>query len=142
MSIDRVVWIDRGWQPVPIGFCPTEAAWKRAARRYNLDAEWPDLSTVGALTHMLKNDAGDAIILVVIGPKAERSALDAIATLVHEAVHVWQFLCQDISEKDPGIEMEAYGIEAISRGLIDAYCRTLGKGKNWIDTLPTNARPV
>ena len=26
---DRVIWCERGWQPLYYGFCPSEAAWKR-----------------------------------------------------------------------------------------------------------------
>lgn len=87
--------------------------------------------SVGAHTEWLRSDSGEGIVLVAIDGKSERDALEVIMTLVHEAVHVWQFLCRHIGEDAPGIEMEAYGIEAISRGLVDAYCRTLGKGKNW-----------
>ena len=132
MSLDRVVWIDRGWQPVDLGFCPSKRAWKHAARRYNIKARWPNIPPGGGHAEWFKNETtGLAIILVAVNPKPDGDALTVLLTLVHEAVHVWQFLCKHIGEKAPGIEMEAYGIEAISRGLIDAYCRTLGKGKNW-----------
>lgn len=132
MSNDRVVWINRGWQPVAIGFCPSEAAWRRAMRLQNVAADWPVVPNSGGHTQWLKNDkSGEAIILVVVSHESERDALQVLMTIVHEAVHVWQFLCRHIGEDNPGIEMEAYGIEEISRGLIEAYCKTQGKGKDW-----------
>lgn len=131
MSLNHVVWIDRGWQPVAIGFCPSKKAWKRAARQNKIVSKWPDLGASDGHTEWLRNDAGEGIILVAIDANAEQDALSVIVTLVHEAVHVWQFICQHIGEDAPGIEMEAYGIAAISRGLVEAYCRTLGKDKNW-----------
>jgi hypothetical protein len=127
-----VVWINSGWQPVAIGYCPDETSWNREMKRVNGLAPWPEIPNAGGHTQWLKNDKTDeAIILVCVHPASGRSALEVIMTIVHEAVHVWQFLCEHIGEKAPGIEMEAYGIENISRELIDAYCSTTGKGKEW-----------
>ncbi|SMF65825.1 hypothetical protein SAMN02982989_3410 [Xaviernesmea oryzae] len=131
-SPSKVTWVDRGWQPVAIGFCPSEQAWHREMKRLNSSAPWPDVPNAGGHTQWLENDAtGEAVIIVVVHADAQRDALEVIMTIVHEAVHVWQFLCQHIGEKSPGIEMEAYGIENIARGLIEAYCKTQGKGKVW-----------
>lgn len=133
MALDRVVWIDRGWQPVAIGFCPSETAWNREMKRVNGTAPWPDIPNAGGHTQWLRNDTtGEAIILVCIHSEAERDALEVILTILHEAVHVWQFLCDHIGEKKPGIEMEAYGIENITRSLIEAYTSTQGKGRIWL----------
>lgn len=132
MSFKRAIWIDRGWQPVAIGFCPSEKAWNREVKRLNGTQPWPEGASVGGYTMIGVNDvSGQATILVAIGRGAERDAHEVIMTLVHEAVHVWQFLCSHIGERAPGIEMEAYGVEQIARGLIDAYCKTSGKDKKW-----------
>jgi hypothetical protein len=132
-STDRVVWCDSGWQPVAIGFCPSEQAWDREMKRVNGVASYPNVPNSGGHTQWLTNDkTGEGMILVCVHPAAERDALEVIMTIVHEAAHVWQFLCDHIGEKAPGIEMEAYGIENISRGLVNAYCSTQGKGKTWL----------
>ena len=128
----RAVRINRGWQPVDILFCPTRKAWDREVRRLNGDQPWPSSAHHGGHTLLGVNDVtGCAVILVAVSAGAERDAHEVIMTLVHEAVHVWQFLCGHIGEKAPGQEMEAYGIEEITRGLVDAYTSTRGKGKNW-----------
>lgn len=130
---DRVIWIDRGWQPVDIGFCPSKKAWDREIKRLNGTQPWPESADKGGYAILGHNDVtGCSTILVCVGRGAERNALDVILTIVHEAVHVWQFVREVIGERSPGIEMEAYGIDGISRGLIDAYCRTQGKGKKWL----------
>jgi hypothetical protein len=97
------------------------------------DNNWPGINDAGGHCQMLENKkTGHACILICVLPAAEKQgALEVIATIVHESVHAWQFLCQKIGEKAPGIEMEAYGIEEISRGMIDAYSRTQGRGKKW-----------
>lgn len=132
MTLDRVVWIDQGWQPVAIGFCATKKAWDREIKRLNGDQPWPGAADRGGYTLLGTNDkTGCSTIIVCIGNGAERDAMEVIMTLLHEAVHVWQFVREVMGEKSPGIEMEAYGIEGITRGLIEAYCRTRGKDRIW-----------
>jgi hypothetical protein len=130
---NRVVWIEQGWQPVAIGFCPSTKAWDREIKRLNGDQPWPDSADKGGYTLLGQNDVtGCSTILVCIGRGAERDALDVILTILHEAVHVWQFVREVIGERSPGIEMEAYGIEGITRGLIEAYCESQGRAKVWL----------
>ncbi len=132
MVADRVVWIEQGWQPVAIGFCPTEKAWDREIRRLNGDQPWPEAADRGGYTLLGKNDqTGCSTILVCVGNGAERDAMKVILTIVHEAVHVWQFVREVMGEREPGIEIEAYAIEGISRSLIEAYCATQGRDKVW-----------
>jgi hypothetical protein len=130
---NRVVWIDQGWQPVAIGFCPSEKAWGREIKRLNGSQPWPESADQGGYTLLGENDkTGCSTILVCVGRGSERDALEVILTIVHEAVHVWQLVRKVIGEQYPGIEMEAYGIEGITRGLIEAYCTTQGRDKIWL----------
>lgn len=101
-------------------------------KRLRCNSPWPQKTNAAGYTQWMRNDkTGEGVILVCVFPRAESDALDVIMTLVHEAVHVWQFLCEQIGENDPGIEMEAYGIENIARSLVGAYTSTQGKGKEW-----------
>lgn len=129
---NKTVWIDRGWQPVAIGFVPSEKAWNKTCKAHKIDALYPEMIGSAGYTVYLQNDkTGEGIILVCVNKAAERDPAEVVLTIVHEAVHVWQFVCRQIGEKSPGIEIEAYGIEAISRGLIEAYTATQGKGRVW-----------
>lgn len=102
-------------------------------KRLRADSPWPKTTNAAGYTQWMKNHTtGQGVIIVCVFPSAECDALEVFMTLVHEAVHVWQFLCDQIGEKDPGIEMEAYGIENITRGLIEAYSTTQGKGREWL----------
>jgi len=133
MAKHRVIWIEQGWQPVAIGFCPNAKAWDREIKRLNGDQPWPTSADKGGYTLLGTNsETGCSTTLVCIGRGAERDAMEVILTILHEAVHVWQFVRQVIGEHHPGIEMEAYGIEGITRGLIEAYCATQGKDKIWL----------
>lgn len=133
MKPNRVVWIDRGWQPAAIGFVPGREAWDSLIKSHKIEKPFPDPGINCGTTTWLVNDVtGEAMILVTLNPSAERAAIDVILTLVHEAVHVWQFIADHMGEQSPGIETEAYAIQHISEGLINAYCATQGKDRKWL----------
>lgn len=131
MAKKNVVWIDQGWMPTAIGYCPSIDAYNATLKQMTGDGAKQELLRQCGQTNLLHGADGKSAVLVVIGEAIKDDPLEIIMTLVHEAVHVWQFICESIGEQSPGIEMEAYSIEAISRGLIDAYMKTTGKGKDW-----------
>lgn len=63
----------------------------------------------------------DNLAVVQVGdmPPAQRDK--AILTLVHEAVHVYQFIKERMGEASPGDEFEAYSIEQVVANLYAAY---------------------
>jgi hypothetical protein len=132
----EVVWIERGWQPVAAGFVPSAKAWDREIKRLRAPKPrpaYPSIANFGRHTQLLENDTTkESVILVTVGNGSERDPLEVIITIVHESVHVWQFICRVIGESSPGIETEACAIESISRALIEAYTSTQGKGKKWL----------
>lgn len=78
-----------------------------------------------ATTHLLSGRNGDVVAVVALGDVSERNSIEIAGLLVHEAVHVWQQYCDDIGEDRPGVEQEAYGIQAISQELMAEYARRL-----------------
>ena len=46
------------------------------------------------------------------------SDVAVIGMVTHEAVHIFQFMCADVGEKDPSPEFEAYTIQAITQHLL------------------------
>lgn len=132
VHLQDVAWLPRGWSPVAIGFAPSREAWEKVRYDFNNKSSWPGVEAIGRTQIMVSKTTGEAAILVILMPPAEVSALDVILTLAHEAVHVFQFMCEFIGEDEPGAEQEAYGIEQILKGLIEAYRATLGKGKVWL----------
>lgn len=128
----KVVWLDTGWMPVWVGFCPSVEVWKRENKRLTGNVETYDGATACGCTRLLRDDKGKSVILVMLGQSLpEDDPMEVMMTLVHEGVHVWQFIRQVIGEDAPGIEMEAYSIECIARELVSAYCKSQGKGKVW-----------
>lgn len=51
----------------------------------------------------------------------ERSLIEIYGLLLHEAVHIWQRIKQRMGEREPGVEFEAYSIQAIAQDLFQMY---------------------
>lgn len=126
MKKGRVVWCDRGWQPVWFGFCPSRKAWKRQMKRMGLKGE-PYPETDGRCTTFDRK--GKTVVLITLrdGAENERPASEILGVLIHEAVHVWQEVRACIGEHEPSKEFEAYSVQAISQSLIEAFEKTRGK---------------
>lgn len=122
-AIDRTIWLDRGWQPVYIGFCPSEAAWKRTMKRMGLPNE-PYPTNDGRVS-VFENDGKMTCIMTLgDGGEAKHSRVQIAALMAHEAVHVKQQICEHIGEKTPSEEFEAYTVQAIFQGFYQAWLDT------------------
>ena len=64
--------------------------------------------------------------LVFINPNPVKDVEgDALDTIIHESVHIWQALCEYMQEEKAGDEVEAYGIAFIASTLIKEYQRQI-----------------
>lgn len=126
--MSRAIWCENWMWPFFYGFCPDEAAWKREMKMLGSADPYPD-NPAGAKCNEFvpKDPMFNNRILVTVGHRKDRTPLQVVTMLQHEAVHVFQKLCAVIGEHDPSIEFEAYMIEAISKELIIAYEKTRGK---------------
>lgn len=127
MTISKVIWCDRGWQPHCYGFCPDEAAWKREMRRLNTVGEPYPTSDARCTTFDRKGDTSSCTIVTISPLAAKRPRLQIVGLIVHEAMHVWRHVRESIGEQHPSTEFEAYSMQAISQSLISAYEKTRGK---------------
>ncbi len=76
-----------------------------------------------ATSHHLYNGKGEVVTIVALGDTTGRTPIEVAGLLVHEAVHVWQEYCDNIGERQPGREQEAYAIQAIAQELMAEYVR-------------------
>ena len=125
LSGRSTVWLDQGWQPAFIGFCPNKKAWRKLVKQFGLkDEPWPEAD---GHTHTFQNSSGALCIVVTIQPPKDRSLVEMIGIIAHESTHVWQFVRQEMREDCPGIETEAYAIQAITQNVFAAWWDTGGK---------------
>lgn len=121
--LDRVIWLDRGWQPVYIGFCPSEAAWKHAMKRMGLPHE-PYPESAGKVTIFVLDGKRTCIMTLRDRVEETNNRVEIAGLLAHEATHVKQQICDHIGEATPSDEFEAYSVQAIFQGFYQAWLDT------------------
>lgn len=123
----RVKWLNRDLIIGPyLVLCTTEAGFERVMRHCKVPrGNWGQWVRDGAnaTTHELVNPEGGHVAVVCIKATTQHPCQVA-ALLVHEAVHVWQYHCDRIGERNPSSEFEAYSIQAISQRLLYAYAES------------------
>ncbi len=120
-------WLDRDTVFAPyMMLCLSEKEYLRAAKQCKLSAppRWLDVERQEACLHTWELN-GRLTCVVCLHPDACKcdDPIRVSLTLVHEAVHVFQRLCDSIGEGHPSQEFEAYAIERISEQLLREYAR-------------------
>ena len=120
-----VMWLDRMWYPVYFGFCPNEEAWKKEVKRLNLtlhEAPYPTKKDACCSTFTLW---GEASCIITVGKSMDVKNLTHVFSLLsHECVHIWQEICEQMGEKHPSEEFEAYTVQYLSLEICNAYMRS------------------
>ncbi|MDC5183282.1 hypothetical protein OHW37_11630 [Acinetobacter baumannii] len=62
-----------------------------------------------------------AYAIVQIGDTSDKDQIQVYGLLLHEAVHVWQFVKRRMGEREPSVEFEAYSIQAIAQDLFEMF---------------------
>jgi hypothetical protein len=137
-GLDHVVWIEKGWQPHHIGFCPSRKAWDKMTKKLGRkDAPYPHkdnplpegfCSTFNAT----KSTARCSVITLNKRlakkwkgnkEKEENDRLFVLGIILHECVHAYQDVLVTMAEKSPGPEFEAYAVQCIFVRVTNAYIR-------------------
>jgi hypothetical protein len=113
--------------PYSYALCLKEHAFKREMRRLKIPKRsrphYLNSPTANATVHFFeKTNDIDKCAIVCLGriPKAT-SREQVYGILVHEAVHIWQACRDDLGEKYPASEQEAYAIQRIAQSLMHSY---------------------
>jgi len=122
---NEMVWLDRGWQPAFIGFCPSKVAWRKAMKGLDC-ADEPYPGGAGRMTSFERKRDGQLTLIVTLGEGAEKHQrrVEIAGLLAHEATHVWQYVRRNMGEDSPSAEFEAYSVQAIFQGLYQAWLDT------------------
>lgn len=118
------------WTPlINVALATTEKGFKRELKHLGLSkdsARFPAGRFVGNVTELISAQ-GARCAIVSLQPRGKRSKADTVATIVHEAVHVWQYMRDFIGEDKPSSEFEAYSVQGIVTALLDSYHRQTGE---------------
>lgn len=118
-------WLERDTVRAPYTvLCLDEAAYLKAAKHCELKNpdEWLGANQMAGV-HTWETRA-KLICVVCLHPDSRKAdPIEVAASLVHEAVHVFQRLCDSIGESAPSREFEAYSIERIAERLMREFVR-------------------
>lgn len=116
--------------PVYLAFFMREEDFRKELKRLALPREkWPSFIYTGnAATHFIEY-RGKPACIVCMPIQANHSTEQYHALLVHEAVHVWQYIRERMGEDRPSSEFEAYSIQGIAQELMLAFKAQRSKKK-------------
>lgn len=127
MKAPKLKWLDLDTVRAPyMVLCLSEAAFLAAARHCKVPVapgEWLDEKRNTAVVHSWEREGKLTCVVCVHPDAAKADPIHVAVTLVHEAVHVFQRLCDSIGESEPSREFEAYSIERIAERLMREFVR-------------------
>lgn len=109
-----------------MAMCYSEADFRDELKRMQLPSEkWPTFLTTehaDATTHKFIAPKGHKPCAIVCLGRTKGVSLEQVhGLLVHEAVHIWQWIRERIGEDSPSSEFEAYSIQAIAQEMMLSY---------------------
>jgi len=119
----RLTWINHTLveSPYYIALCQSSRDFKHEMRRLGVPkAHWSKwvLKGKGGRVHEFKNK-GKLVCIVCVRRSTNRVGVYGL--LVHEAVHIWQWIRTELGELQPSSEFEACAVQNIAQNLIEAY---------------------
>lgn len=119
-------WCDRTLiqSPYSYGVCLDEEDYHETLRKLELPEKlWAPFVNPGkdATVHYWTHHDGRNVALVCIKDAHKHKPGPVVGILVHEAVHIWQAIKEDMGETNPSKEFEAYSIQWIVQELIESY---------------------
>lgn len=120
-------WLDRALvvSPYHYGLCMSEKDFHKELKKLKVPREtWPSFlgsASANATAHFFEKEDGAKCCIVTMAPSKKHSLAQIYALLTHEAVHIWQAIREDLGEKSPSSEFEAYAIQTLSQMLIQSY---------------------
>lgn len=118
-------WCDRNLLRSPVFYClvTSPEAFERELKRLELPrAYWPDLlgsKWADATTHKIEFK-GRPVAIVAIANFKGRAKVDVYGLLIHEALHIWQWI-EEILGEVHSPEMEAYSVQTIAQELMRSF---------------------
>lgn len=132
--MNKPYWCDRTLihNPYIFGVALSEAAFHKALRQMKMPREtWPDWigsPQSDATLHHFENSDGRLCAIMCLREQEGKTGIQIAALIVHESVHLWQAVRENLGEGKPSSEFEAYSVQSIAQGFMDAYMRARGLG--------------
>jgi hypothetical protein len=122
-----IKWIDREiiTSPYCIGLCQNKKQFLKELRRLKMPEnsipEWVKEGKDAQVHYLAGTKLNEQCCIVCVREQKGTKPNEIVGLLVHEAVHVWQWIKEEMNEKTPSTEFEAYAIQNIAQKLIESY---------------------
>ncbi len=126
MQTSKPQWCDRRLivNPYHVALCLSEEAFEATLTEIGVPPNmWPDWIKApwsDATAHIIEHKDTRLSVVCMRGWEG-RNPIEVAGLLVHEAVHIWQEVCDIIGERHPSAEFEAYSIQAIAQDLMQGF---------------------
>lgn len=125
MAKDKTIWVNNcdGLFFTAVGYSPSEKAWNKTMKSMGIKDEPYPLSN-GRCTYFEKNEKNHRAIIVCLNPKDDHDTVEVLGLIVHEVVHVVQFLLRDAwGEINPSDELQAYLTQYFFQQVHEAFIK-------------------
>ncbi|HEY4712759.1 MAG TPA: hypothetical protein VIH30_00730 [Aquirhabdus sp.] len=108
--------------PIQYGLCLSEKSFKKTMNEIGLSKiDRPDFmasNTANATAHIFYEHN---IVVVCVKKNKDTTLIQMAGLIIHESVHIWQWIKEHIGEVNPSKEFEAYSIQRIAQTLLSEY---------------------
>lgn len=81
----------------------------------------------GASVHSFERNDGGRFCVVAIAGADQHNIAEIAAMAVHEAVHIYQYIMDDLGEQRASTELEAYIIQAVTVNILTEFFEKTGR---------------
>lgn len=118
-------WLDRELirNPFYMCLCKDEKSFHRAMRHLKIAKPWAQWVTDGkdARVHWVESNQGKQCVIICVKGWRKRTRIEIDGLLIHESVHIWQWIKSELNESEPSKEFEAYSVQHLAQTLIEAF---------------------
>lgn len=113
-KIKKLAWLNMNLFPVHVALCISHKEWKGLMKRMGIKDQPNMLKGAPGRICTFYKDSWMTLI-IVIDPKQlkEATIVETAGLIAHEAAHAARFIFEHIGENTPGMETEAYIVQAI-----------------------------
>lgn len=129
---EKIIWIDRGFQPTWLCYLPDVESIKEFGKIYDIPEEQLKFhKSAGRCVTILNEDKTSQIIGIYIGLstdeiKEQFNDIRFQGVVLHECVHAYQDIISFMGETSPGVEFEAYFIQGLYQEVMAAIAKYHG----------------
>lgn len=125
----KVEWCDRKLVTSPYYYCLvlTEKTYHKELDKLNIPdnirSTWLNSGADATAHFFTHGETNRKICIVCLNDTKKVTDVQKVGLLCHEAIHIWQYIREELGEHNPSKEFEAYSIQTIFEELLYAHGR-------------------